>query len=496
MRLILLFLGIAINFASSADTLDNAFHHHIHNFSSNYEKPDKENYLAPHRHAVEMGYTMITRGTVDKYPYSELGVIKLLNAKVAPMRIDVPRKKIMYHDFYGDKNGTSLFRNDRKVRKWYNIDNEDIQLIKELACANESTRDLTIDKINKKMITKMFNVRWSHKGRFNLVANWQSKAALKKLVGAAKISIESGDYSAVFLDSLGGQTKYTECKNDNYPDIEKYNSWADGQLAFIQGLQKGVNKKLYYFGNIFNVFPKDGNTAILRWYKQGKLRLDHYYLESGRNIKANGIDPETGLPAFVSSDGFLPANRVSVDTIYGWYGSSRGKRHFTGESEYFYQHIKAAIIAAEQGSWFGWYGEDNVDKKDEEKNKYVYNNSLQLLRAIPNWDNLANIKLADRKADLVNNIYQSSRSYITDKIIYSRHFKTGELFVVFNSNKGELKLNPREEIEDARFSNRYFGSTSESALSCLKVDNNLVKLTCPDRIGTGIRIKLKAKIKG
>ena len=54
-------------------------------------------------------------------------------------------------------------------------------------------------------------------------------------------------------------------------------------------------------------------------------------------------------------------------------------------------------------------------------------NAIQLLHALPNWDNLLNA--TNRSWN--GSAYASSNSYADSNIVYSRHPKTGKLFVVF-----------------------------------------------------------------
>jgi hypothetical protein len=57
---------------------------------------------------------------------------------------------------------------------------------------------------------------------------------------------------------------------------------------------------------------------------------------------------------------------------------------------FFEQHLDACGTAGIQGSWFGWYGEDTVTIKDTE-GRLIHSNACQLLRAIPNGDNMRRI---------------------------------------------------------------------------------------------------------
>ena len=97
--------------------------------------------------------------------------------------------------------------------------------------------------------------------------------------------------------------------------------------------------------------------------------------------------------------------------------------------------LTTAGIAGRQESWFGSYGEAN---------EWILSpgmNAIQLLRAIPNWDNLTNA--VNRSWD--GAVYSSSQSYADQAIVYSRHPKTGKLFAVFRSAPPSCHSEPQRQ---------------------------------------------------
>ena len=163
---------------------------------------------------------------------------------------------------------------------------------------------------------------------------------------------------------------------------------------------------------------------------------------------------------------------------------------------FFDQHLDACGTAGVQGSWFGWYGEDYVTIKDTE-GRLIYTNACQLLRAIPNWDNIRRIPVSpfktysptdERRWD--GRVYQSTHSHASHDIIYSRNPDNQELYVVFRNDAATVSLLAGEKLVSACFVSPWFSGTSEDALPGLHYDDErrTVRLADPENLGRGIRI--------
>lgn len=70
---------------------------------------------------------------------------------------------------------------------------------------------------------------------------------------------------------------------------------------------------------------------------------------------------------------------------------------------------------------------------------------LKLIRCVPNWDNLNNIPLSQRSWD--GQFYRSPNSYISSNLIYSKHWKTQEIYIVFNTNIESITLPGNPDIK-------------------------------------------------
>ena len=134
-----------------------------------------------------------------------------------------------------------------------------------------------------------------------------------------------------------------------------------------------------------------------------------------------------------------------------------------------------AAKAGINGAWYNWLARfgGTGDMPAFNNIAQVYPR-LKLIRAIPNWDNLNNIPLVDRSWD--GSVYQSIKdgnlqSYISADLMYSRHPETGKLFVVFNTPKGKIKLNPGETVVSIQKIDDYFMEITSAAADFTVISN-------------------------
>jgi hypothetical protein len=539
------------------------YHHHIHSFSVNYtmlSKPDT--YAYEHRHANELGYSMISFGKPTEAKYGQQSVLRDHNAMIFPLDLIDLNQETKKFSFRSSVHGMfntaenkyrSAFDTSKYVDTPYAVTEEIITLIKNNACArpNADLSRLTLQTYNAQLITELFFTNWVVRDANNVVssmtllANWQNRSVVQSLIQKTVDTLNYENANGIFFDQISGWPSSDSCGNAG---SAKYGSWREGQKALLTDVIGQLRNKVSSSGRPYFISGNFGNPKLevneqyAQWYKDGSLRFDHYYSEWGiwkdpqtgkvYSLKADGVDPETGKPAYINGSGYFPADRVAVDTEYGWYGmmgvDDYGQMGFgyreddywdastcelpAGQDDYFTQHLRAGGIAGVQGSWFGYYGEDVLHDKDEwicesgiprrktdwEK-QLIYTNAMQLVRAIPNWDNLVGIPIRvsgsklpsdPRYFDETNMIYKSTNSYASRDVVYARHFQTGELFIVFRSLNGEVVLKTNESVKSAYFVNKYFEKTIEDARSCLLIQQNTVKLhpSCSNKLEVGIRI--------
>ena len=119
-----------------------------------------------------------------------------------------------------------------------------------------------------------------------------------------------------------------------------------------------------------------------------------------------------------------------------------------------------AAKAAISGAWYNWFGIwGNRGTMPNFSSLSAVYPRLKLIRAVPNWDNLNNVPLESRNWD--GNAYRSTKdgkpqSYISSDVMYSRHWKTGKLFAVFNTVNGSIALGENETVTDVQSVDGYF----------------------------------------
>ena len=139
-------------------------------------------------------------------------------------------------------------------------------------------------------------------------------------------------------------------------------------------------------------------------------------------------------------------------------------KSMVGSSQQLYWSDDASnrIIAGKcgiNGSWYNWFGRW-ADMSVKSLN--LITASQKLIRCLPNWDNLTNVPLASRSWN--GSVYQSTRSYASSDVIYSRHWKTDKLFAVFLTTNGTINLNTGETVTSTfRVSSDYFVETTDGS---------------------------------
>jgi len=145
-----------------------------------------------------------------------------------------------------------------------------------------------------------------------------------------------------------------------------------------------------------------------------------------------------------------------------------------------YENRLYAGKAGINGAWYHWFGRfggtGNMTNFTEITKVYP---RLKLIRVIPSWDNLNNIPLASRSWN--GSVYQSRtssgnlQSYINSDVLYSRHWKTGKLFAVFNSTNGVITLKAGETALSTQRVDGYFIEAGDGSAD-VNIVGNTIKL--------------------
>lgn len=223
----------------------------------------------------------------------------------------------------------------------------------------------------------------------------------------------------------------------------EYLTYADGWAAFLKKLLKRTKEE----------FPN------ARWIEEPYrlYRASAYTDEIIFSIK-NRADKDELTPDMLvqesSGTEFVDDGNIfnsGVNITKDRVGSSQPNS--VGEAENRLYAAKAGI----NGAWYNWFGRfggtGNMPRFNEITEVYP---RLKLIRLIPGWDNLRRIPLSQRtwNGSITDTVYSSKAniadsnptSYFDAHVMYSRHWKTGKLFAVFNDATGSIKLNPGETI--------------------------------------------------
>ena len=488
--------------------------HHLHNFASS----DAMTY-----HAKEMGYYFAGSRKPDDPAFAQIGIIRMLNARVGPVRVHIQKSTGKVYVSYlptlcNPSTGRSILAAEHGLQRLgyrrYPVTQTDLRILAGYSAARKDPQNLSLDELNHDKFKEYFFLTWIVRKPdwigFNFSANWQSKKVAADYVRIVTENMPWHKFDALFFDSFGSRDLLT-CANAEFGGLGAYTDRRAGQLHFVKSVaefgrdtsQTGRKTPCMIFTNIYDPKSK-GCSDILRYYGENLLRLDHYYYEKGGlgTQTPNGTVPGTNVPAYVSADNpshYLPADKVALDDVYAFNRSDYDGKDTYDRSAHFYQHLDACGTAGLHGAWFGWYGEDSVALKDKQ-GKLIYTNDLQLLRAVPNWDNMAGLAVpAFGKATETDarrwdgKVYKSPRSYASEDVVYSRHPLTQELFVVFRSFDGVVRLRPGEKVRRAMLADDWFRCTEMDVRPSLRVESDNVRLKdkAADILGKGIRLVLE-----
>ncbi len=313
--------------------------------------------------------------------------------------------------------------------------------------------------------------------KLSFFTNYRSQAAITAAIDYFNNNLDWSNIDAGFIDqsdtdlgyysSSGNETLYSnwsfsglqiDCANSN-PDY----TTAQGFLIYRRAMRDLFRNRS---------LPVSANPANISTYGQelhANTPFDHYYNEWGVNNDSSAF-------------GIVPPGLVSVETLYPAGGHPRG----TNSGRDFDQVLTAAGTAGNQGSWFGSYGEDWYWIIESNDVLATGMNAVQLLRAIPNWDNLVGATSRSWNGA----VYSSSNSYTDSTVVYSRHPKTGKLFVVFRSETAVLSLRTSETVVNVYCVDDLFIERGDCA-GHFAVDDSEVRLAGSGQLNQGYIVEVR-----
>ncbi|MGY6215316.1 hypothetical protein ACW73L_09150 [Methylolobus aquaticus] len=493
-------MTLATLFADAGHTApQDILHHHIHNWSRNYSprQLSSPTWARAERHAVAMGYSTVNRGRAEDPAFDHLGVSKDFNGAFYPVIFDFSTNRLRYRPEAENGYGGNFIRPGATVGNFISMSRADMELLSVFGCSRRAGSVVLSPTATRAQFETAFYALESAPGGIWAFANLQNRWVVEQLAQGYTNAIINGDFSGTTFDDIARTPPDNSCANrDVRQDGRYYNTWKEGQKALLQRITAALHSATSPLGypyfvaaNMYQINNSNSGNTYGAWYADRSLRLDAYYLErgtqGGHDQRANSTDPETGRPAFsYQANGaprnFIPADRIHVSTAH---------QEFPPFSDFLREHLEVAGIAGRQGSWFSYIVGMGVDKTYS-NGTFVFNNTLQLLRAIPNFDNLAEVPLTARFFNAASLTYTSPNSYASPSVVYSRNPINGEMYAVFLRTTGAITLRSNEYVASAVYTNPVFDNTTSNAIGCLRRGSGTVSLICSSRVGQGIRLKL------
>ncbi len=407
------------------------------------------------RYAKQMGYDYVAhQGNMNNLPEASNTKFYVVNPelRVTPVHFQIdltktysPEEKAIYENYFTWKSNTATFPNNIATGWWYS----DEVFLPVYDFQQQTVIDETISAIISKV-----------KSYENLSISY-TFAGLMWDVPDLKGDFWTGwSRSGGKFVNLGHWTGNDSCASADH--VHDYSSYTEGKASFYKELYRRVKEE---FPDAR--FISEPYIIYDRWIKDIKDRPD------AAKLMPDMLTQEASGTTFVDDtrifdSGLITKDRVGLTTP-GIFDENNNRLH--------------AAKAAINGSWFNWFGRfgGSGDMPDY-ANIYDVPARLQLIRVLPNWDNLVNIPLEARTWD--GDTYISPNSYVDSHIIYSRHHKTGKIFVVFLNTAGSIKLQENETITSVMRTNGLFIETVDG-IQDVEIENNEIRLTNPAYTGKG-----------
>ncbi|MBC8414327.1 MAG: hypothetical protein ISR96_08700 [Nitrospira sp.] len=260
--------------------------------------------------------------------------------------------------------------------------------------------------------------------------------------------------------TLTDWTGHDSCASTTH--VHDYETYSDGHAAYLKQLYTALRAEFPGIKFIMEPYRIYGD-----WIRTMDERDD------AAELMPDMLVQEDGSAGFADDDRITASGLITNNYI----GTSSPEVL----TEYDNRHYAAK--AGINGSWFNWYGRfggtEGVPAYDH---IHEVPPRMQLIRVLPNWDNMTNVPLSERSWDGV--AYQSSNSYADTDVIYSRHPETGKIFAVFLNTSGEIMLQENEEVTDVQRADGLFRE-SGSGMDDIIVENSSIYLNDENRTAQG-----------
>lgn len=216
----------------------------------------------------------------------------------------------------------------------------------------------------------------------------------------------------------------------------EYATYPDGRAAMMVKLFTETRNQ---FPNMYLIYEP---YHLYDWIKVVDPRADRLGLMPPDRVllsQESGDNPTNDLE-FLTDSRVYASGLIAKDHVM-W--SSPDNHNIS-------RNIVIAGNAAVNGAWMGYYGRfGGTDGTPNYQTIRDVPYPLRMIRVIPNWDNMNAIPLAERTWDATNKIYSSPSTYVSQSVMYSKHPKNGNLYVVvLNKDTGVINLPSGQTIKE------------------------------------------------
>lgn len=358
----------------------------------------------------------------------------------------LPEEKAKYEKYFVLRSNTAPFPSNIATSWWFN-DNE-------FRVLHDFQQQSVIDETVEAIIAKAKSLE-------NVSINFRFAGLMWDVPDLRDMFMTGPQVSGGRFVGLEYWTGKDSCASSVHK--HNYSTYSEAKAAYYKQLYRRVREEFPDAKFIMEPW------RIKNWIKEIKD------LPDATELMPDMLVQESWGTAFVDEDYPIYKDFIQKDHIGLTTPTTFGEQ----------QNRIYAAKAAINGSWFSWYGRFGGNYNDDMpnyQNIYEVPARHQLIRMLPNWDNIAGVPLTQRSWD--GKVYKSPNSYADANIIYSRHPKTGKIFVVFLNESGKVNLLENEQVNSVYRTDNLF-IESKDGRSDVQIAEGEIRLNSSATTGKG-----------
>jgi len=280
---------------------------------------------------------------------------------------------------------------------------------------------------------------------------WNGQVNVKKGLPVGLSFWTGGDYSVGYRNT-----------------VHDYATHSDGTAEYYKLLFKKTRAKYPDMKTIVEPYsPYD------QWIKTINKRGDV------KEIMPNIISQENRGTQFVDDSRIFESGLIDIE-------------HLCSTAPSLYSDSINRLVAAKASinkAWFNWYGRfGGTGEMPSFKSVADVPARLKLIRVLPNWENLNNTAISERKWD--GTVYQSPNAYASPNAISIIQPKTGKLFFVLLKQDGVINM-PKGKIIKAIYGTDGLFCETQDVKADFSISKNSIKPINTETIGKCYIVSLK-----